>query len=83
MVVFGGNCNHYTPTATVVGLEVTLMENVKFEVKGKTLTITVDLSHEGERSASGKTIRIASTCGNVPVPNTDTGAIIGLNIYRK
>ena len=59
------------------------MENVQMTVKGKTLTITIDLEHRGEKSASGKTIRIASTCGNVPVPGTDTGAIIGLNVYCK
>ena len=59
------------------------MENIKATVKGNILTIEVDLSKSGERSASGKTTRIASTCGNVPVPNTDSGAIMGINIYKK
>jgi hypothetical protein len=57
------------------------MENVKMSVKGTTLTIEVDLSKRGKRTE--KTIRIASTCGNVPVMGTDSGAIIGLNIYTK
>ena len=57
------------------------MENVKMAVKGNTLTITVDLSHEAGMSASGKTMKIASTGGNKEVPN-GKGAIIGLNIYK-
>ncbi len=56
-------------------------ENVTYAIKGKTLTITVNLDHEGGRSASGKTIRIASTEGNQKIEGTD--AIMGLNIYRK
>ena len=58
------------------------MENVKFTVKGHTLTIEIDLEHVGGASASGKTTRVASTCGNVPVPGTD-GVILGLNAYCK
>ena len=57
------------------------MKNVKMETKGSMLTITVDLSKEQGRSASGKTIIIATTSGNKPVEGSD--AIIGLNIYRK
>ena len=59
----------------------TVGENVTYAVKGSTLTITVKLDHEGGRSASGKTIRIASTEGNVKIDGTD--AIMGLNIYKK
>jgi len=45
------------------------------------LTITVDLKQDHGPSKSGKTIIIASTQGNKAVQ--DTGATIGLNIYRK
>ena len=57
------------------------MKNVEMEVKGNKLTITVDLSKDFGRSASGKTIIIASTEGNITVPGTV--ATIGLNIYKK
>jgi hypothetical protein len=53
------------------------------DVKGDLLTITVDLAKDFGPSASGKTIVIASSKGNVPVSGTDTGAVIGLNVYRK
>lgn len=58
------------------------MRNVKTKVDGNTLTITVDLAEEGVASGSGKSIVIASTQGNKPVPQTD-GVIMGLNVYRK
>ena len=59
------------------------MQNVTMNVKGNKLTIEVDLSKEFGKSASGKTTIIATTGGNQPVPGTDTGAIVGLNIYKK
>ena len=59
------------------------MQNMKMTVKGNILTIEVDLSKEFGKSASGKTTIIASTQGNQPVPGTDTGAIVGLHVYRK
>lgn len=57
------------------------MENVKFDVKGDTLTITVNLKKRGALSPSKKTIRIASTMGNQAVPGTS--AVVGLNVYTK
>jgi len=57
------------------------MQNVKFEVNGKVLTISVDLDAAPVLSASGKSNVIASTKGNQPVPGTDV--ICGLNLYRK
>ena len=50
-------------------------------VQGTLLTIKVDLSKEFGPSASGKTIIIASTEGNVTIP--DRTEKIGLNVYRK
>lgn len=57
------------------------MKNVEMTVVGNLLTITVDLSKEFGPSASGKTIIIASTEGNVPIP--DRMEKVGLNVYRK
>ncbi len=57
------------------------MKNVELKVDGNILVIKVDLSKEFGPSASGKTIIIASTEGNVSVPDRDEK--IGLNVYRK
>ena len=57
------------------------MKNVELTVEGTMLTIKVDLSKEFGPSASGKTIIVASTEGNVTVPNRLEK--IGLNVYRK
>lgn len=57
------------------------MKNVQMTVAGNTLTITVDLTKEFGPSSSGKTIIIASTEGNVAVPERDEK--IGLNVYQK
>jgi len=57
------------------------MKNVEMSVLGNILTITVDLSNEFGPSSSGKTIIIASTEGNVAVPNREEK--VGLNVYRK
>lgn len=57
------------------------MINMKLKRTGDELTITVDLTQDHGPSASGKTIRIATSNGNQKIEGTD--AIIGLNIYRK
>jgi hypothetical protein len=57
------------------------MKNVEMIVQGNLLTIKVDLSKEFGPSASGKTIIIASTEGNVAIPNRHEK--VGLNVYRK
>jgi hypothetical protein len=57
------------------------MKNVQIMVAGNILTITVDLTKEFGPSSSGKTIIIASTEGNVAVPERDEK--VGLNVYRK
>ena len=57
------------------------MKNVKLIVSGNTLTITVDLTQEFGPSSSGKTIIIASTEGNFPLPGRTE--VVGLNVYRK
>jgi len=57
------------------------MKNVQMSVAGNILTITVDLTKEFGPSSSGKTIIVASTEGNIAVPERDEK--IGLNVYRK
>jgi len=57
-----------------------LMKNVEMTVEGEALIIKVDLSKDFGPSKSGKTIIIASTEGNVSVP--ERVEKIGLNVYR-
>jgi hypothetical protein len=57
-----------------------LMKNIEMTVEGDTLIIKVDLSKDFGPSKSGKTIIVASTEGNMSVPERDEK--IGLNIYR-
>ncbi len=57
------------------------MKNVQMTVEGNILTIRVDLSKEYGPSASGKTTIIASTEGNLSIPDREEK--IGLNVYRK
>jgi hypothetical protein len=55
--------------------------NISIEVKGDKAIITIDLSHRGGLSSSGKSVIVASTGGNVPIPGTNV--ILGLNAYIK
>jgi hypothetical protein len=57
------------------------MKNVEMSVAGHILTIKVDLSKEFGPSASGKTIIVASTEGNVTIEGREEK--VGLNVYRK
>ncbi len=58
------------------------MKNVDMKLSGSILTITVDISKQYGLSSSGKSQIIASTEGNVSVPDKEE-VKIGLNIYRK
>ncbi|MDV2482056.1 hypothetical protein F8E02_08625 [Methanoculleus sp. Wushi-C6] len=58
------------------------MKNVDMTIEGSILTIRVDLAKEFGESKSGKSITVASTEGNVSVPEHED-IKIGLNIYRK
>jgi hypothetical protein len=57
------------------------MKNVEMKQEGRILTIRVDLSQEFGPSSTGKTIIVASTEGNVQVPNGSE--YVGLNVYRR
>ena len=52
------------------------------EVVDNILTIKVDLTREFGPSSSGKTIIIATTEGNVTIPNHEDKKV-GLNVYHK
>ena len=58
------------------------MKNVEMEVIDNILTIKVDLTREFGPSSSGKTIMIATTEGNVTIPDHEDKKV-GLNVYRK
>jgi len=58
------------------------LKNVEMSVTGNILTIRVDLTKDFGPSSSGKTIIIASTEGNAPVPGNDA-VKVGLNVYKK
>ncbi|QYZ78638.1 hypothetical protein E2N92_03965 [Methanofollis formosanus] len=58
------------------------MKNVDMRLEGDRLVITVDLAKDFGESKSGKSITIASTEGNVSVPEHEE-IKIGLNVYRK
>ena len=57
------------------------MENIKQELKGDILTLTIDLSKRLRLSKSGKTTIIASTGPNHKIDGTDIS--FGLNVYEK
>ena len=58
------------------------MKNVEMTIKGNILNIAVNLSKTFGKSASGKTTIIASTEGNQTIEG-GSGAVIGLNVYKK
>ncbi len=56
------------------------MKNIQMTVEGQKLIITVDLSQKYGRSSSGKSITIASTEGNISVPEHEE-IKVGMNVY--
>jgi len=59
------------------------VQNTSTKVTGNKLVITIDLKAKATPSASGKTMVIASTRGNQPIPFGDEVLHLGLNLYRK
>ena len=58
------------------------MKNCEMTLNGDILTITVDVSKDFGKSSSGKSIIIATTEGNVSIPDKEE-IKIGLNVYKK
>jgi len=56
------------------------MKNIDMTVEDEMLVIKIDLTKEFGPSKSGKTIIVASTEGNVSLPEREEK--IGLNLYR-
>ena len=57
------------------------MDNVQIEIKDNKAVITIDLTKDFGPSKSGKTVVVATTRGNVPIPGSDT-IKIGINCYK-
>ncbi len=59
------------------------MENVKMDLKGNVLTITIDLSKRFGKSnkGAGPNEIVASTKGNVSVGDPNAGIKLGINAY--
>lgn len=58
------------------------MQNAEMKVSGDMLTIKIDLSQRHGPSGSGKSLTIATTGGNMKVPD-NPDIKIGLNCYVK
>jgi hypothetical protein len=59
------------------------MENVKIEVKGTTLVISIDATRDLGVSKSGKTRMVASTQGNKKIDIGGRELFLGINAYTK
>jgi hypothetical protein len=57
------------------------MENIELHLEGNRLVIEIDLAQELGQSATGKSIIIATSGGNISVPGTEE-IKLGLNVYR-
>jgi hypothetical protein len=58
------------------------MNNIEMNVEDNILTVRINLSKRFRPSASGKTISVATTSGNISIPgNKDIK--IGINAYVK
>lgn len=57
------------------------MKNIVMKVEGKKLVIEIDLAKDFGFSKSGKSTIVASTLGNVSVPNNEN-IKIGINCYK-
>ena len=58
------------------------MKNVTMTTENDILTIKVNLAEEHGPSSSGKTTIVATTAGNVAIPDNED-IKVGLNIYKK
>ena len=56
--------------------------NINGKVEGNILKLEIDLSKDLGPSKSGKTMIIASTYGNKPVPGKES-VILGINCYKN
>ena len=59
------------------------MRNIKASVKGKILTIEIDITAPGVDSQSGKTLVVATTEGNTSVDGLSADFKLGVNFYKN
>jgi hypothetical protein len=59
------------------------MKNVEYEIKGKIMTIKLDITQSFGPSKSGKSEIIASTEGNKKITVEGQDIYLGLNCYKK
>lgn len=59
-----------------------LGSNVKVTAKGNKVILEIDTTQDLGLSGSGKSTKIASTNGNVPLGDAFPGIRLGLNMYR-
>ena len=59
------------------------MKNIDMKVEGRILTIKIDLTKEHGESSSGKSILVATTEGNMSIPEAEDGMKIGINVYKR
>ena len=60
--------------------ETTIGSGIHVRIDGDEITMRFSAAGAGTPSRSGKTMIVASTSGNVTLPN---GITVGLNAYRK
>ena len=58
------------------------MVNIEMKIEDNILTIKVDLSKTAGPSASGKSIIVASSKGNQPLPEPYSDVKVGLNVFK-
>ena len=58
-------------------------KNVALRVEGSKLVIEVDLTEDFGKSKSGKTVIVASSEGNISLPEPYDNIKMGLNVYKK
>lgn len=58
------------------------MQNVETQIVDGKLHVIIDMKAEPTRSASGKTMIVASTRGNRPVDTPDGTLYVGVNAFR-
>jgi hypothetical protein len=57
------------------------MKNITIKVDGEIMKIEIDLAQDFGKSKSGKTLVVASSEGNVPVPD-HPNMRLGINVYK-
>jgi hypothetical protein len=57
------------------------MKNITISVDGEIMKIEIDLAKDFGKSKSGKTLVVASSEGNVPVPD-HPNMRLGINVYK-